>query len=1065
MTASTDLFTRALQATPTPPSVQPTPPPSTPAPTVAPSSGGDLFTRALQSTTPKLGLPGSGGGSPAIPHKPPTQQPDIFRRALEGESRDNPGKVFEGAMNTAGNYMDIPLAYAEAAGHAAVSGDPSHFKQIWKDLTHAPVAGGGAANVAQNDIYFRQGSLHRVLEDPSVGPGGKQTAQWLIDHPWVAAGADFATELVANPTNYVGDGVGEVANAVTRIPRIERMINEVQTGLNVGDRLAPMRLAEMNLGAPRGTFTQAGAELLNYPKLAQDLGRKEMQPIYKGLSDRDDILEVTHRQQGNKVKQYADPAQEADIEARGRAQAGVIWRSTNQQMRSGALSVNRAYGHTEMYPGVFDEIPALRENSTSAAKPNGEPLLDDTGKPYNVPFTDSGKQRIAAIAAGLEKVPDDDPYKAILEERAAKLKQYWDMPEPPPEAKVLYFPMSNSLADVGHNAYQRDFLAHDKTPNGSPRLGIRMGSAGQNKPHRTHPTLLDYQSNIHFKDPEILDDEGNPTEVQGGLRPDWEPASALYGHVTRGALNSHIADWEKRVLDAGIGRPKHTQEPGFIPFSDTSQRQFGSRVEGMGPSLKDVAVPGHFVNFLKDAGATNSEAVAWDEAQTIMGKLSGSVRQGYGVGQNLLRQGIVFNPIVHLGWNLIGQYIASGGDIHRLPYIAKNIMTDLARSKGGLADDFESVIPHNSTHAERSGAVLAMGAPREFGDEESTARAMRPMSSLPLGQKAMRVGQTVQRANSNIVFEVGERHIAIERFNQYYKSFRKRGMSPEEATAQARTLTRQALGNYSNVSNLGLDKYLNGVFFFYPWLKTLLPFWLKTGIVHPQSWNAPRAGIQTSNELRGDPNARTSGENPYAMFTGFDKNGYPQYFEPALPGRILEQFGNLAMGLGQQDPKLTEKGFESLLMNRMNPVYRAGAETVMDTAKGGQQPFGLTGYAPPVEKLKHAVGSVSNYVPGPVQGMAALATAIHSGDRSQLPSIAGQIMGGFGYTGMSSEQKMRVNKLSSLYYRGIDRELAMGNKDKAWQFYQALQNLHNPSAPHTSDIYSPTDTGAVVPHQ
>ena len=970
--------------------------------------------------------------------------PDPFERALIGRTATNPGKIAFGALNTAGQYMDVPLAAAEAAGADALGGNGKHLKQVWYDLTHAPHSGGGAANVAENDVYFRQHSLLRVLSDPQASHEQKAAAQYFLDHPWIAGTADFATEFL-NPSNLVGGLVGKGVAAVGKIPKIELAVNEIMNNLGLGNRLAGLRAVELAKGLDRTKLTGLGQQLQDYVKSSEDVGVQKMTPIFEGLGDRNDILEVIHRMQGNKVQAYTDPAKEADIERRAGLLRNEMWNITTQQLKRGTLSISRAYGHDELYPGVFDPIP-MRDNrgnimytQTNLA---GAPR-QLTPRLWDMPFTE--RQEIVDMARGKVYGPPDPD----IAPRVELMKKYFDMDKPPPEAKVTYFPMAGSVADVGHTEDQIDFLRSQRGGGGSA-LGVRKETGGANAPRRKNPTLLDFQNNTELTDPETGEQIENP------LRHDWEPAAALYHHLQRRTLNNMISDWADKVMQLGIDEPASTRESGYAALKDTAQRMFGAE------QFKGKAFPERFITYLTDLGASRAEVQAWAHSSSLIGKLSGDIGKLYGSSQNLLRQGVVFNPIVHGLWNLGGQYLAAGGSILRLPGIYTRAARDLVAYAKAHSQEFESVIPLGSTEAEQEHAVLHMGAPREFGDEQSIGRAMRPMSTLTLPQKAERFGQRLQTANRTLVFDIIERHMAIDLYNQKLAQFSLR-MPKAQAVGAARDFVRRTLGNYGNVSNLGVDKTLNGMFFFYPWLKTLLPFWIKTGLYKPQSWNAPLAGIQTSNELRGDPNARTSEENPYALFLGNTPQGNPQYFDMMLPGRVLEQAGNLVGGVLGQDPEQAKKGFETLLLNRLNPAYKAGAQTVFDTSQGAKQPFGLIGYAPVGARIGHAFTGMENYVPSPLQGMVNIAAAIIQHDRSQLPQAFGQLIGGYGFTGLSGAQRARANKIAGQYHRLIDRELAVGNTDQAWKYYQALQALYLPPKPKESVVTNPQETGVTVP--
>lgn len=839
---------------------------------------------------PQSPLASAWGASASAQSPEPSANPLAAAWGSSGGATHAPGQKAPGFLEQAGDVLDVPLAYTEAGLADVFRQNPnesSHLGQVTHDLT---ANGWNPHTVAQNDVYFRKGSLHRILEDPNASANDKARAQWFLQHPWAAGAADFATEF-ANPSNLLTGAAGRVVGAIGKVSHVAQAIDEAQALGKFGNRFAGLRVGARDVGADPNAAEQWGRTLVNTRALGEQRAFHEAQQLFGGLT-RDEQMEVVHRMQGHTTRSFG--AKDAELNARAVQLKGALQQITDEQLRAGTL----------------------------------------------------------------------DPAKVYDQE--------------------AFFPMAGAFELPAQDAEYLEFLnAHRSTGGGA---GVRLGTAGQNAPRRNYRTLLEAQQ-----------------QAAVPLRNEWSPGEAYYRFLSQRSKNVEIENSMGDLLSMGLAKDRNLRAPGdrFAETTDVgSIRTFGS------PTLRDQAIHEQVVNFLEDVGASKAEASAFAHASTNIGKLALLLPKAYNASQSLLRQGIVFNPIVHAGWNLMFQYLGAGGDIRRLATVTDQIIND----------------------AEHAGAILPRGAPRMIGGSSAVPLMLRPWSDLKMGEKIARGGAQVQEANQHIVFDVAEKRYAAALFATYTE----RGLSPAEAAIRV----RQALGDYANVRNSGVDAVLHRAFFFYPWLKTILPFWIKTGATKPQTWNPAVQGVQTHNELAGDPNARTGAESPLALYSG-EKQGRPEYYSVPLPQRILEQAGELAQGAATGDRQEAAKGMQGLFLNRLNPTAAGGLNTLYDVAKGGSQPYGLLGYAPATERITHGVESLGQYIPGPIRGAADAYRMIH-GDVPPTQVLA-ELFGGFGYEGLTPAQAAAKKHIDARYYNILDRALRSGDKARAWLIYQSMQ--------------------------
>lgn len=910
------------------------------------------------------------------------------------------GRGIGSALGTASNALDLPLAAAEGVlSGKGIEGVKKDF-QAGGGMHDIP---GALSNVAENDVYFRKGSLERVLHDPNASEWSKSQARALEANPNVAAMLDFGTELV-NPSNLAMGGVGKVAGAVGRIPAIANAADEAQAFSRVGNRFAGLRVAGRDAAktanpnaGPKAQYDAAhaaenwGRRLINAGKKGDESAYNEGMSIFHDLT-RPEQEEVVHRMQGNTVKDFG-AAKNAEIDARSQQLGQSLWRTTRDQLKQGTIEPSKIYGREEMFPGVFSEIThgATTRGMTNAEEETIADRARTGERPEYVPKTSIADPHLTPANAqakadrdALNKATNDQ-----LNERADLLKGHLDSDKAPSD-HFTFFPMAGAFNEPGVDAEYREYLAAH-AGSGSGKDAVRMGTAAAGAPRRGYATLKEAQE-----------------QSTRGLREDWSPADAYYRFAAQRNKNVGFESAMSDLMGMGLVKPEAERTAGdrFANVGDVSAaRLFGS------PTLRQQAAHQHVVNFLEEAGATKGDASAFAAATSFLGRAARAFPKAYNTSQSLIRQSVIANPIVHGGWNLMSQYLGAGGDVR---YLA------------GVNKEFAEA-------AEKYGAVTSRGAPHTLAGGSAIADASRPYSDLNAVEKMSRVGSDAQDWNAKLVFDVVEKRYA----EALYKTFVKKGMPPEEAG----TRVRQALGDYANVSNAGMDAILKQAFFFYPWLKTILPFWVKNGITKPQTWNPIAQGLQTRNELEGDPNFGTGNESLFTAYTGQSKGAQPrpEYYSVPVVQRILGQIGDLVGGLATNDEDAAKRGFKGLLLNRLNPAVAGGVTAGQSLISGTQQPMGPMGYAPIVDRVVNAAQSLGDYIPGPVKAAVDGVKLIFGQEQIVPDAVAGELVGGTGYVGNSPQQKALEGRLKSQYYRAIDRDLKSGNKMAAWQHFQMMQ--------------------------
>lgn len=274
----------------------------------------------------------------------------------------------------------------------------------------------------------------------------------------------------------------------------------------------------------------------------------------------------------------------------------------------------------------------------------------------------------------------------------------------------------------------------------------------------------------------------------------------------------------------------------------------------------------------------------------------------------LARSSLVFNPVIHTVDNQGSIYLALTGDA-RGPLLASHslIMSkkDFDEFMGAhvFSDEPGDTMRKWDTLSQKNGAwheaaygsgpmgtegslvrgehgeITGYNTPSASKGNDFAQLATRPLSSLTPKQKLERIGYEMQRWNSNVVFNRGERVYAAMLMRHF--------MTKEGVTdpAKAANMVRDALG--TDMMTEG-ERKIGQFAYFYNWGKTVSRLSLSLGLAKPQTWNAPLEGTRVQREGVGAEGVRMSSSNPYTIARPDAEQGGYDYYGAPIFNRILE---------------------------------------------------------------------------------------------------------------------------------------------------------------------------------
>ena len=590
-----------------------------------------------------------------------------------------------------------------------------------------------------------------------------------------------------------------------------------------------------------------------------------------------------------------------------------------------------------------------------------------------------------------------------------------------------YFPMAGQYRDPGLSDEAAQFL-DEFGPSGGAGIKTVKGTAGKGGGHKTNLTLDQALSR-----PDLL-------------REDFDPAQSLYSHLSRRGRNVAFEQGIQKAppslarMKEFEGRPTSGLAPQklnidqFRHWGPQAREQFLKATQGMkqvvpqghvsaedvqralgsSPSAAERTFHPEFVKFIQDAGATPPEAKG--------------ISAMFEAFNHMARIGVITNPVVHVGWNLLGNYLGAKGDPAKLGYVATGKGWEEAAKWDKLADQY--------------GAHASFTTRPVLGGETARVMTGGGTSKIP-GLDALNRHLTKGwEANQKLVFDTYEKRLSNALFADNVKRLEAAGVTGEEAYRRAGIEVRKALGDYANVGKGNIESALNKALFFYPWMKTILPFVAKTMVKNPSWITKPTRAVQALNQ--GDPNDQTTMNRVYLG----KWKGQDQYLSAPFPQRYAEV--PLALGLPGGNPRgsLQDrlKPSYNMLMSHLNPALSTGAKAITTMAAPATEPGGanyniLFDKAAPIgEQVKQGLGSVLGpSVPLPLQG---LGEGVQGLGQGNLAPFAGTL-GGTTYSRPTQALDKMLHGERVRMLREVSLFKQLGREDlaaRAYSQYKALED-------------------------
>jgi len=403
---------------------------------------------------------------------------------------------------------------------------------------------------------------------------------------------------------------------------------------------------------------------------------------------------------------------------------------------------------------------------------------------------------------------------------------------------------------------------------------------------------------------------------------------------------------------------------------------------------------------------------------------------------NLSRTGILIFPIPHV-WNLTSGYLHEGGDLKALLELWKK--PDVAME----------------ARAEAAGAVAhidqrTIGA---YGPDSARVNTASTTELNPLQNVDRYFTQRLYGPSQKLLFDVIERRMVAKLFEQKIA----KGATDGEAAAQI----RKALGDYGNITAFERKLWMTKIFNFYPFLKTIIPFYVQKGLIDPRAFTIPITAIRANNQAQGydDPS------QPFTMTTGHDATGYSRWSVP-MPIRVLENVADAAktpydfargMQTGNYDALRTDSmRAVGILKNRMNPVAAMAPRALTNVFDRNPPPwdkFITDGYASPAGKVGQIAGSTLGDLFAPA---GQVRDAVRDG--MPVPHLAASAMGGFVSKKYGDAYLKNAKGVRARYHKRIAAASAAGDYGKVRDLEAAqeaeINRAPNPAAPHAA---LPTD--------
>lgn len=567
------------------------------------------------------------------------------------------------------------------------------------------------------------------------------------------------------------------------------------------------------------------------------------------------------------------------------------------------------------------------------------------------------------------------------------------------------------------------------------RVERSMGNVASAGAHTTETALNGVQRVADQQLGKLERDSANVYARKGRLLKPTEDIANTVGakRFTTAARTQSLAARETHLKDVIAARDAFDAkyEEAFERIKDEIGKQFSQAVktpEGYvlekelevgSPSAIYKALDQNIFDFLKSNPRANVE-LSNPEARNMF--------RYYGLLNQLSRASIVWLPVVHAVDNLGMHYVASGGKPTQMLKILMGKRT---------------FSPQMELRAERAGAT----APTRtlFGGGESAHEAYTPASQLvaetkggPLAKaiKGVEIGTKHRyEAFNNWLFDNVERGYRIDTFERLVKG----GMSDGDAAREVNA----AFGRVGDLSEAELAARANRIFYFYPWMKTVVGYWAKKGIADPKWWSTPTRAIEVNNQQQGfdDPS------HPFTMTLGRRPNGDWRRYVVPLPQRVvgtLADVARLPVDVAQQNAGGFWEDAKSplnFLTGHLNTALALGKDAydAVSAAAGGRPPAPWNTFSGGPAQI---AGRVAQRVFAPI-GTLARAPEDPLGIGLAYP------VGGFMY-GTPSEQKKLAEhavkaesgKATSELRKAIKAAQGMGLSSEVTRLQRALDDLN-----------------------
>ena len=442
-------------------------------------------------------------------------------------------------------------------------------------------------------------------------------------------------------------------------------------------------------------------------------------------------------------------------------------------------------------------------------------------------------------------------------------------------------------------------------------------------------------------------------------------------------------------------------------------------------SSPDYAMQSDFARVLKQKGADPFLPPGSAAAQAAE-----SIGRGIQTLSNLARASIIIVPTVHGIFNLGMAALGEGMS----PVDFMNVLRgdhgaeaggwlELARKYGAVDESFRSPMV---------GSYANPGVSSTRSDLVSSAKGLGKIGAA-LTNVDQQFARRVWSPAQHLVFDVWERGYSVRLFRHFIQDEK---MAPEAAAMRV----RRAMNESQNVTQFEKTLRLNQIFFFYPWMKSALPFWIKKGIAEPRTWQPIVAAIREQNRVQGyDDRAQ-----PFTITEGHEADGNFARRALPFPQRMLAAAADFATAPVDAARGMETRDFSPFrqdlkrgtdyLTTRLNPAVAAGLQSYEQIQGFDVPPYQRLvsdPYAPAPQIAEQIVGHIVGQAFGPARTL----SEIGSNPRGAFTSLAG---GGFGYEQNSNRNAAIRKRIESDSHKAINAARKAGRADVGDAIYEAM---------------------------